>query len=110
MTQTEQVMKTLPPDTPVAENEHTDPNDPYQTGSGSSAAPGGADGPAIEAGVLDHGELSYPGTPDAKEPAGDEQAAEAGDTDPDSTKASDETGQGGDPSKPGKNTGNPWNG
>ena len=86
--------------------------------SGSAQSPGGANSATGDASAMTHGQEGYPGprsggeTDKSGEQA--EQTPPAGDTDPDSTASSDETGQAGALSAteqdPQKNKGNAWNG
>lgn len=63
----------LTKDTPVTEPEDTHPQDPHQTGSGSSEAPGGKDAPAHSALGLQHSQGEYPGSNAAAEPSKTEE-------------------------------------
>jgi len=63
----------LAKDTPVTEPEDTHPADPHQTGSGSSAAPGGEDAPAHSALGLGHSGGEYPAPDAAAEPSKTEE-------------------------------------
>ncbi len=111
-------------DTGAREYERAHPADPHQTASGSARSPGGADAPAQTTNDLTHGQEGYAGPRDAgetdKATAGtpsefdastnNAQTPAAGDTDPDSTASSDETGQAGVNDRPGKDKAHPWNG
>lgn len=114
----------IEPDTGAREQPQAHPDDPHQTGSGSSQSPGGGNAPSKTTNDLTHGQEAYGGPRDAGEtdkaasPDNSEfdastnnaQTPAAGDTDPDSTASSDETGQAGANDRPGKDTAHPWNG
>lgn len=51
----------LTQDTGAAEQTAPHPDDPHQTGSGSSESPGGADAPTQDAYEMSHGQEGYPG-------------------------------------------------
>jgi len=51
----------LAKDTPTSDGNHPHPDDPHQTGSGNSTAPGGKDAPAQSAYEMSHGQEEYPG-------------------------------------------------
>jgi hypothetical protein len=51
----------LAKDTPTDEAQHPHPQDPHQTGSGSTKSPGGSESQAQNAGDMTQGGESYPG-------------------------------------------------
>ena len=114
----EQANIDLTPDTGAQENQPPHPDDPHQTASGSAQSPGGGKAPTGSASDMTQGQEGYPGPRAGGETAKTGEVAEqtpvAGDTDPDSTASSDETGQAGALSAtrqdPQKNKGNAWDG
>ncbi len=115
---------TIEPDTGAREQAAPHPADPHQTAGGSAQSPGGGGAPTQTTGDMTQGQESYGGPRDAgetdKPSSGDAsdfdastnnaQTPAAGDTDPDSTASSDETGQAGVNDRPGKDKAHPWNG
>ena len=63
----------LTKDTPVTEPDETHPQDPHQTGSGSSEAPGGKDAPAHSVLGMGHSGGEYPAPNAAAEPSRTEE-------------------------------------